>query len=57
MPKIEDVLEKATYKQGGLDVSTRVFYTLIAEPGNPHREKLNTSPQQQGDRFAFPKAL
>ena len=40
MPMIEDVLAEKTYKQNGLDVMQRVFYTLIAEPDNPHREKL-----------------
>jgi hypothetical protein len=40
MPSIEDVLEKQTYKQQGLDVGKRVFYTLIGEKDNPHRETL-----------------
>lgn len=40
MPMIEDVLAKETYKQDGLDAGQRVFYTLIAEQDNPHREKL-----------------
>jgi hypothetical protein len=40
MPMLEDVLAEKTYKQDGLDVAQRVFYTLIAEPDNPHREKL-----------------
>ncbi len=40
MKTIENTLERETYKQGGVDVATRVFYTLIGEKDNPHREKL-----------------
>jgi len=40
MPAIEDVLAEQTHKQDGLDVMQRVFYTLIAEPDNPNRAKL-----------------
>ncbi len=40
MATIEEVLAKETYKQDGLDVDQRVFYTLSGEQGNPHREKL-----------------
>jgi hypothetical protein len=32
MPMIEDVLSEKTYKQGGLDVGQRVFYTLTGGP-------------------------
>jgi hypothetical protein len=41
MATIEDVLVQETYKQGSLDVGRRVFYTLIGEADNPHREKLH----------------
>jgi hypothetical protein len=41
MPLIEDVLAEKTYKQGGLDVGKRVFYTLIGEESNPHRAELH----------------
>jgi len=41
MATIKDVLETETYKQGGLDVGRRVFYTLIGEADNPHRDKLH----------------
>lgn len=40
MPTMEEFLVKETYKEQGLDVAQRVFYTLIGEEGNPHREKL-----------------
>jgi len=40
MPMIEDVLAEKTYKQDGLDVGRRVFYTLIGEPNTPHRGEL-----------------
>lgn len=40
MPMIEDVLTEKTYKQDGLDVERRVFYTLIGEPNTPHRTEL-----------------
>ena len=41
MPLIEDVLTEKTYKQGGLDVGRRVFYTLIGKADDPYREKLH----------------
>jgi hypothetical protein len=53
---IEDVLAEETYKQGGLDVGQRVFYTLIAEQGNPHREKLQAHRNSKAIALLF-KAL
>jgi hypothetical protein len=41
MPTLDDVLAEKTYKQDGLDIEQRVFYTLVGEAGNPHREKLH----------------
>jgi hypothetical protein len=35
----EEVLNKQTYKDQGLDVGRRVFYTLSGEENDPHREK------------------
>jgi len=43
MPTKEDVLVKQTYKDQGLDVGVRVFYTLIGEPDSTHREKLQAN--------------
>jgi hypothetical protein len=40
MSTIEDLLAEETHKHDGLDVEHRVFYTLIGEPGNPNRAKL-----------------
>jgi hypothetical protein len=51
----EDVLEKETYKQGSLDVGSRVFYTLIGEQGNPYREKLNTHRNSKAIGLLFQK--
>ena len=56
MTSLEDVLEKETYKQGGLDVGQRVFYTLTGEEGNPHREKLNVHRNSKAIALLF-KAL
>lgn len=36
----EDLLAEATYKEQGLDVAKRVFYTLDGKQGDPYREKL-----------------
>ncbi len=35
----EELLAKETYKEEGLDVGRRVFYTLSGEKNDPHREK------------------
>jgi hypothetical protein len=35
----DEILNKETYKDQGLDVGVRVFYTLIGEENDPHREK------------------
>ena len=55
MPTMEDVLEKETYKQNCLDVSTRVFYTLTGEQSNPHREKLNIQRNSKAIALLFQK--
>jgi hypothetical protein len=39
MPTKEEILNKQTYKDQGLDMGRRVFYTLIGEENDPHREK------------------
>jgi hypothetical protein len=56
MPMIEDVLAEKTYKQDGLDVGHRVFYTLIAEQDNPSREKLQAHRNSKAIALLF-KAL
>lgn len=40
MPELEQFLTEKTYKNQGLDVGTRVFYTLIGEPEDLKREQL-----------------
>jgi hypothetical protein len=40
MTTTEELLRKETYKEQGLDMGRRVFYTLTGEEKNPHREKL-----------------
>jgi hypothetical protein len=53
MPMIENVLAEKTHKQNGLDVMQRVFYTLIAEPDNPHREKLQAHRNRKAIALLF----
>jgi len=40
MPTKEDHLAKFTYKEDGLEVEKRVFYTLAGEHGTPNREQM-----------------
>jgi hypothetical protein len=39
MPTKEEHLAKYTYKEDGLEVEKRVFYTLTGEPDTPNREQ------------------
>ena len=36
----EEVLVKQTYKEDGIDVGQRVYYTLMGEQNTPKREQL-----------------
>jgi hypothetical protein len=56
MATIEDVLVKETYKQDGLDVCRRVFYTLTAEKDIPNRDKLQEHRNSKAIALLF-KAL
>lgn len=40
MPELEEFMTEKTYKNQGLDVAGRVFYTLIGEPEDIKREEL-----------------
>jgi hypothetical protein len=40
MPTIEEALAERTYKQDGLDVEKRIFYTLHGEGKSPQRDEL-----------------
>ena len=41
MAMLEDVLAKKTFKEDGLDVGRRVFYTLTGEQNDPNRKEVN----------------
>lgn len=40
MPTKEEALAERTYKQDGLEVEKRVFYTLYGEGKSPQRDEL-----------------
>lgn len=53
MPTIEDVLEKKTYKQAGLDVGRRVFYTLTGNESELNREKSQANRNSKAIALIF----
>lgn len=40
MPTIEEALAERTFKQDGLEVEKRIFYTLHGEEKSPQRDEL-----------------
>lgn len=49
----EELLAKETYKEDGLDVAKRVFYTLSGKQDDPYREKLQANRNSKAIALLF----
>jgi hypothetical protein len=57
MPTSEEVLAERTYKQDGLDVEKRVFYTLHGEGNSPQRDAAQTHRNSKAISLLFKTLL
>jgi hypothetical protein len=56
MPTREDALAERTFKQDGLELEKRIYYTLHGEDGTPKREELQNHRNSKAIALLF-KAL
>ncbi len=57
MPTRKEVLAERTYKEEGLEVEKRVFYTLTGKPDAPDSQKLNTHRNSKAIAMLFKTLL
>ena len=57
MPTIEQALAERTYKNDGLDVEKRVFYTLHGEGKSPQRDELQNHRNSKAIALLFKTLL
>jgi hypothetical protein len=55
MPTREEILSERTFKQGGLDIEKRVFYTLHGDRKAPDAEALQNHRNSKAIALLFKK--
>jgi hypothetical protein len=57
MPTIKEALAERTYKQDGLEVEKRIFYTLHGEGKSPRRDELQNHRNSKAIALLFKMLL